>query len=220
MRRVDDGVRALEGLEFSGVVRVAASNSMALARVLPAATRVAISHPKIVPMIVDVNAKCSELLRTGGIDIAMIEGDALDQDDIAIAHAGDLSYGIYCGASHVLSSGPCGSLEDVARHPFVAPHASLTSDGWPVEVQRRIGITVNALNLALAACHSGHYLASLPDEVGALQSGLVHLPIDLPRKQVLFLATRRPLSTCADRTRVFARELMPPGNSSDSLCQK
>jgi DNA-binding transcriptional LysR family regulator len=205
MRRVDDGLQALAENTFVGELKIAASASASQVFVLPAIERLAAEHPQLVPIVrtVDEREVCDRVLE-GSLDLALVEhtevAEALEVEQLA-----SFSYGIYCGCDHPLAEA-APTLELCLEHAFVAPGAG-GSDAWPINLRRRVGLRVSALELALRACAAGRLLALLPDAVAATYGErLRRLDVGTLAEHPVFMV-RRPLLGDVDRVAALATAL-------------
>jgi DNA-binding transcriptional LysR family regulator len=197
MRRVDDGLQELADLSYSGSIKIASSNSAAMVYVLPAIERLAVEHPR--ELFTLDEREIGERLLTGQLDIALLE-QVEARDDLDVEQLGSMSYGIYCSSGHPLKNeSPAAeiSLERCLDYPFVAASRG-AHDAWPLNLRRIVGLRVNALNLAMAACASGRLLALLPDAVASrYPAQLIRLGATMADHPV-FIA-HRPLLSDVDR---------------------
>ncbi len=196
MRRVDEGVIAMEDAAEERVVHVAVPGPFAPLYVLPAVADIQDELPHVV---VHVHATRGEVanaaLRRGQIDVAVID-DPVPDDQLTLERLRELHHDVF-----VAKGGPT----QLGALPFVAPiedARGLTPDAWPLDRPRKIGLRVTRMQVAIDAVRSGNFVAALPADVGRAQ-GLKALGVsELLSRSSLFVAKRPALegvTSLADR---------------------
>ncbi len=168
MRLMDEGLQSIEGRQFIGPVYISVPSPFAPILVMPAIADVAETHPEIVPHVRSFPIPAINLaLKSGAIDIAVTDTPSVD-GDVDIQEIAQLTYGLYCGASHPLASNPEGGFDEIADHAFASPVAlddGTTPDHWPADWPRKVRLRVTHLQVGIEAVLDGQYLAVLPDLV-------------------------------------------------------
>jgi DNA-binding transcriptional LysR family regulator len=153
--------------------------------------------------LVDMPASVVSALASGEIDVCLHEH--------AISDPGVLSESIFklqkivaCAPTHAAARRRRLRLRDLDAYEFVAPPASrdgIRNDGWPIDVARRVGLTVANMQLGVDAARTGKYLALLPRPI-ATGSGLVPLAIGGLSIEAtsIYASRRRSIATTSDVT--------------------
>ena len=192
MRRVDDGVTEIGDATFTGPVRIAAPGPYASMFILPALNHLRREHPKLVPHVLSAPPDVSKRqLLDGTLDISVLDAP-IEDDDLVVHHLGELSSSIYVGEGHPLVGREDATLADALEYPFVGPPTGL-SDHWPAQIERKLGMVVAQMHVAVQACAAGELLALLPDAIAdAYGSGprLYRLPIDIVARRSVYAVSR------------------------------
>lgn len=201
MRRVDDGLHALLEPGMAGPFRISAPGPYASIFVLPALERLADAHPELIPQVSSVpNGEHSQRLLDGRLDLVLTDAPHV-HDDLQVHLIGQLRWGVYAGDRHPLALASDGRakselpLEEALKHAWVSPPPGVV-DHWPPHLERKVGLVVTQLHLAVQACATGRWLAALPDAVAEAHRGeghLVRLPLHLVAPQPLYVVHRRTL---------------------------
>jgi DNA-binding transcriptional LysR family regulator len=170
IREVDGGFDALAGGALGGALRVGSIGVLTEHFVVPALIEIKRAHPELVPehenlRTVEANAR----LQRGELDVAFYYED-VDADGVVVERLGDTPMAVYCGRGHPLFAKPRVSRADVLAYPYSVPMVGDTGrimDGWPTELQRRIGMRITLLRSNLEVCRSGLLLTVLPDVTAA-----------------------------------------------------
>ncbi|MBX2801300.1 MAG: LysR family transcriptional regulator [Myxococcales bacterium] len=207
MRMVDDALGSLQGSTLSGPVKVAAGGvgqvfaQRALARVRRA-------YPTIVPHLLTPRpaSAAADLLR-GDLDLVVasfvVRGDGLDTELL-----GHDTNGVYCGPGHPLH-GQQAQLDEVLSFPFAAPVADargVTPEGWPPEIERKVGMVLDRISSGLSVVADGDLLAVLPDALAKRDERLHRLPVDLVPPTPIVAILRSSLGA-QDRVALVLEEL-------------
>jgi DNA-binding transcriptional LysR family regulator len=188
MRRGDDGVAIIEPGELRGPLRIASRSTHAWL-VIPAVAALARAHPHITPVLRTYDdVAMGAALRRGELDVALADRPPSHRD-LSVERLAEVSYGVYCGASHPLHGVDAISLRELRTHAFIGPPEGV-NDQWPPERERRVGARVDLFFTGVALAEEGLYLALLPDAV-ARHRRLYRLPVDLGVSSPLYLVSRR-----------------------------
>ncbi|HHH30673.1 MAG TPA: LysR family transcriptional regulator [Polyangiaceae bacterium] len=196
MRRVDDGLDALQGSTMAGPVRISAPGPLAAILVLPALQQLSEDHPDLVPHI--SSRKPDEIgaqLLDGRLDLAIVD-DPQPEDGLHVHLLGKLSSGLYAAPHHPLAQKKTVTVEDMLEHAFVTPPKWL-DDHFPPHIPRRKALVVDQLHVAVQACATGNVLGFIPDAVADAYRGdgaLVRLPIELAAPEPLYAVHREVLN--------------------------
>jgi DNA-binding transcriptional LysR family regulator len=206
----------------SGELRIAAMEVFSL-ELLPAAiARLVRAHPGVLPLIYEMTPDAMERhLADGSIDIAFTIG-AGGAAGVTYETLGASRGVVVCGRGHPLYRGGRVTRGDLDRHPFVVPRffqrPHLPSlDQFPEALApRRVGATIELLQMGVALAISGAYLGCFP-EISvrrSLRDGSLRALRGLPRGAPFEL---RVLSRAGVRLRPAAtalvaevRSVMPP----------
>ncbi len=195
MRNLDDGVSIVTGVGFGEAAHVAASAHHAWLLVKPAISALALNAPGLTPNIHNATGtKALDGVRKGVFDVAIGEFHAAERT-LMIEPLAMLRSEVFCGIGHPLYKRRQVTIEELQAFPFVAPVGD-ESDGWPVSVERKVGVQVDSFQLALDLCVAGGYLAMLPDSVRAdshFRNRLSRIPIDISSSRQVHLAYRQPV---------------------------
>lgn len=178
MRTVHSALVELADETFHGPFRWASMWSMTRV-VVDVLAKVVEEHPWLVPTMLPINPDdvVSPLLR-GEVDLIVVT-HRVDVEGVTATLLGHLSHSVFCGPQHPLAAQGSASWEELADHAFatsLADSNGVFHDGWPAERPRRVVFQFAQMEAGYQACHAGHVLAVLPDNVAA---GLVRLqPID------------------------------------------
>lgn len=196
MRRVDEGLVAMEGAAEERVTHIAVPGPFAPLYVLPAIDALRAEEPHVVVHLHATRGERANVaLRRGEIDVAVID-DPVPDEQLTLTRLRELVHDVFVAK---------GSPNQLGALPFVAPipdARGLTPDAWPLDRPRRIALRVTRMQVAIDAVRSGRYAAALPAEVGRAQ-GLEPLGVSgLLSRSTLFVASRPALegvTSLADR---------------------
>ncbi len=203
MRHIDDAATAVGQTRQPIHVRIAAPGPYFRAVVLPAVTRVRTSWPELRVELVTMPPSVVLGLTSGEADVCLHEHPVASSELVSEAIHG-LHKVVACSPAHPAARRRRLRVADLAAYEFVAPPATaegMRNDSWPVEFERRVGITVADMQLGVDAASTGRYLALLPRPIARSQ-GLVGLKVSgltLPATTI-FASRRRPLATTSDAT--------------------
>ena len=194
MRNLDDGVSIVTGVGFGEAAHVAASAHHAWLLVKPALSTLALEAPSLIPSIHNATGvKALDGVRKGTFDVAIGEFHRADRT-LVIEPLTRLRSAVFCGTSHPLYERRHVTIEELQAFPFVAPLGD-ESDGWPVSVERQVGVQVDSFQFALELCAAGSYLAMFPDSIRAdnnFRNRLSRIPVDISSSREIHLAYRKP----------------------------
>lgn len=201
MRHIDDAINAVSTREQRIEVKIAAPGVYCAAVVFPALMRARRRWPELVGEVLEMPASVVSSLSSGEVDICLHE-HPITSTELVSEPIYKLQKVVACAPAHAAARRRKLTVGDLVAYEFVAPPASpegIRDDGWSVEVERRIGVTVANMQLGVDAVKTGGYLALLPRPI-AVGSGLVPLQIrGLSAVATSIYASRRkPLATTAD----------------------
>ena len=234
MRLIDDGVAAVLATELAGELHVGCEGDQPLDLLWRAIRRLQEDAPLLAASVhrLSQDDVAARLLR-GELDVAVVSDLATRAERLRVEQIATVTYGIYCGKGHPLFTTRTPSLEDLLRHPFLAPTDDAKSgvgDRWPVTLTRVVTLRVPSLGAAIAACASGSLLAVLPDVAVRSASEpkrLRRLPSTLLEPSSLYAISRHSLGgrdraaalVAALRTEA-ARAGLEPAHARPSLRRK
>jgi DNA-binding transcriptional LysR family regulator len=163
---VEGGLDHMTGDALGGPLRVGSIGVLTEHFVIPALIDIKRAHPELVPehqnlRTLESNAK----LPRGELDVAFYYED-VPADGVIVERLGATPMTIYCGRGHPLFARPRVTEADVLAHPFSVPMVGdigRAMDGWPSQLQRRIGMRITMLRSNLDVGRSGLLLTVLPD---------------------------------------------------------
>jgi DNA-binding transcriptional LysR family regulator len=168
MLSVERGVERATGAAFQGELNVGAIGVLTNEIVLPVVLDLVAKRPAIVPALRTCGAKeANHRLILGSLDLAFYY-DAVPLDGISCTKLGSLGAHVYCGKAHPLFHERNVSKQSLLAHPFSIPQIgdrNISMDGWPVEMERKVGLRIELLVTNLAVCLSGRFLTVLPDVI-------------------------------------------------------
>jgi DNA-binding transcriptional LysR family regulator len=207
----------------TGELRIAAMEVFSL-ELLPAAVgRVVKRHPGVVPLTYEMTPDLMERhLADGSIDVGFTIGGGA-APGVAYETLGESSGVVVCGRGHPLYRDGRLTRADLERHPFVVPRffqrPHLPSlDQFPEGlVARKVGATIELLQMGVALAESGAYLGCFPEisvrrclRAGSLRA-LRGLPRGTPfQLRVLLRAGVRPRPSAAALIAEVRRGLRSP----------
>lgn len=194
MSRLEKGLSAASTSQFVGPIRISAREPFATGFVIDALDALVDTHPLVVPHLDALEPSVAqEWVSDRRLDVAVI-AEPIPDDALTIHRLGPMPYAIYCGAQHALFDRPTPSLDEVLRHPFVAPPDGVRT-AWPREVEREVGLVASDLSAALTMCARGKLLALLPDMVArgfrATEGPLRRVPVELGASHEVFVVFRK-----------------------------
>ena len=229
MRQVDDALEALQEGGRSGPLVLSSTGQftpLAIATLL----RLRRDHPGLRPTLTHLfDARVNGALLRGELDVALVQHPE-GHGELRVEALGTCAYGVYCGPGHPLWEREELDLEELLRHPFVAPPAAgfgLPADGWPAHLERDVAVRIMQVEVAARFCASGRLLSVLPTPVvlsSPLHHSLHRLPLDLVPSAPLHAVYREPVGApgtslaeavvAAVRLELPASHFPPPGGES------
>jgi len=195
MRLVDGGLAAISNDELIGSVRVSVPGPFAPLLVLPAVAALLEEHPRLEPFVGGhPDAALPGLLLRGALDVALTD-EPRPSPDLHMEPLMRVTHGVYWSPDHPLASHGRPKREDVLAQTFAAPpldERGQPIDPWPPHLQRRIGLRVTQMQVAVDSCVRGDTLSALPDVV-ARRAGLLRVPFEELPSTTLYLVHRRSL---------------------------
>lgn len=156
------------GEDHEGEFRIGTIGVLTNHIVLPVLLELLKSHPKVVPTLRTSGAReANHRLAIGALDLAF-HYDAVPMDGIWCERLGALSAHVYCGRGHPLFRAERVTRKRLLEHPFSVPQIgdrNVPMDGWPVHLERRVGLRIELLLTNLEVSLSGRFLTVLPDIV-------------------------------------------------------
>jgi DNA-binding transcriptional LysR family regulator len=168
MLSVERGVEHARGTVFQGELNIGTIGVLTNYIVLPVVLDVGKESTGIVPALRACGAReANHRLMLGSLDIAFYY-DAVPLEGIMCAKLGALGAHVYCGRGHPLYAARNVKKKDLLDHQFSIPQIgerNVPMDGWPVELERKVGLRIELLNTNIEVCLSGRFLTVLPDLV-------------------------------------------------------
>lgn len=192
VQRVDRALGEVHADPFNVPLRVASLGVLTDHLVLPSLVGLKREHPALCPEhVVALAGDANRMLLHGRVDIAFYQ-EELSEEGLVVEQFGTSRSQVYCGREHPLFGSRRLEPEEVLEHGFAVPqrgHSGRVMDGWPSDIERRIGMRITRLHSALHVAESGALLAVLPDVVAAphVEAGrlsVVPFP-DLPPQPML-----------------------------------
>ena len=165
MDAVEDGLSRAATDTLAGPLRISALGLLTNHYVVPAALALKDQHPEIRPVV--ENHRTSEAFRrlmSGQLHVAFTYEPLADQA-IVIEQLGVTRASVYCSQAHPLY-GRRPTLDELLEHEFSIPaigDTGVVMDGWPVDVERRVGMQITLLTTNLQVCLDGQMVTVLPD---------------------------------------------------------
>ena len=179
--------------ETTGAVHIAAPGPYVGLFVIPALRLLREAHPHLIPHVQSASpVEMVALLIDGALDICLTD-ESLERSELQVRTLGELSHSVYAGRTHPLAALRDPSVEDVLAHAFVAPSEG-TSDHFPPDLQRRIGMVVEQIHVAMDVCAYDGMLAVLPDLLAkdlCRDGVLVRIPFEQMTPHPLYALSRR-----------------------------
>ena len=161
MRLIHEGLLQIEGQSEIGPVHISAPGPFVPIYVFPILEELAEKYPQlIVHLHAQATEKINHALKRGEIDIALLD-DPIADEELALRRLYALKHDVF-----VASGAP---LRPVKELSFVAPVPNargFTPDAWPLDRERKIGLRVTRMQVAIDAVCSGPFAAVLPIPVG------------------------------------------------------
>lgn len=200
MRRVHDGLGELDGGNLDGLVRIALVGPVGLVFAPALLEGLSARHPRLEPALVGLSPgeETPALLR-GAVDVAFSSA-AVEHDNTEVERLGQLRTAVFCGPGHPLYDAPNPTRAQILEHGFACvckEGRAQALDAWPVGVERRIGVRLPSLEMALRLCLRGDYLAALPEGVNAEHPQLRRLPMGGLPSVPVFSCRREQISAPA-----------------------
>jgi len=196
MRRVDDGLGALEADTLRGPLRLSARSTHAWL-MLPAMSRIVAQHPGLVPSLVTMSDDAiTDALRSGSLDVALADRPASD-DDILVERLGEVAYAVFAGVRHELAGREEVTVAELLRYGFVAPPVGV-SDNWPPELDRCVAARVDLFHNGVTLVEQGSWLGFFPEPIVQQPwhaARLVRVHVAVAASLPLYVVFRRPVGT-------------------------
>lgn len=203
MESVEEGLETLEDSTMKGPVRVSSVGVLTNHYVVPALTELVGDHDELKPQVRNLRTRQAvEKLLQGTIDVAFVY-ESLTVEGLRVQRLGVSRSSIYCGRGHPLFDRRAPEFEEILDHPFSVPQIGDTGqvmDGWPVDVDRTVGMRITLLTSNLEVSLSGRFLTVLPDVTARphVERGqLRRFDFDIVDPAVLF-AVRREAGEAAE----------------------
>ncbi len=167
MTTVDRGIARTLTSPFAGPLRVASLGVLTDHFVVDTLLDLKGRYPELLPEHRNMaTASAAKEVAEGGLDVAFYY-EALTVEGVRVAHLANTSMSVYCGAGHPLFDGErLPRKTAILEHAFSVPQVGDTGrvlDGWPTELERRVGMRITTLRSNLDVCRSGQLLCVLPD---------------------------------------------------------
>ncbi len=209
MRAIDRAANEVRDELLFGPIRVACASVLMTPYVLPAMRALQAEFPNFLPVVESADpVEVPRLLRRGDLELAILDL-RLRAEGLSERPLGRERSSIWCGPGHPLHAEKNVRLEEILIHEFVAPppgQGGLSDDGWPVGIERKIGMHVDQMRVGLELCAKGEFLAVLPDLLVHSSGGpeLRRLPLDIIPKIPIFAYYVRD-SAASETPRVLLR---------------
>lgn len=165
---IERGLARAGEQDFEGELRVGTIGVLTNHVVLPILLDLVAERPKIVPTMRACGARESNhRLAIGALDLAFYY-DATSMDGVWCERLGALGASIYCGRRHPLFAAKRVTQKMLLEHPFSVPQIgdrNVPMDGWPVHLERKVGMRIELLLTNLDVALSGRFVCVLPDVV-------------------------------------------------------
>ena len=196
MRRVHDGIGAVDETSIWGAVRVGAAGLLHAVHLPGLVASLRRNHPGVVARVitVDVDAETG-LLLTGQVDVAFSSWGQR-HEATELVRLGEAISSVWCGPGHPLYEAESPTEAELLAHAFVSPVPDThgrTGEGWPADRPREIGAQVQTMQLGLDLCASGDLLAVLPDDLARRNPALRRFPVDFLPRSPLFARKRKQI---------------------------
>ncbi len=164
--QVGGGLEDVLADPFHGPLYISAIGVLSNQIVVPGMLRLKQEHPEVRPVLWNHRTvEANDLLARGRLDVAFYY-EAIEHPALRVESLGQTTASVYCGEGHPLFDTDPVGLDGVLEHEFSVPMVGDTGqvmDGWPVDVERRVGMEITLLRSNLAVCLSGQMLTVLPD---------------------------------------------------------
>lgn len=169
-RAIDAGLWESLGDPFAGPLRVVSIGVLTDFFVVPCLTDMKRAHPELIPEHSNLGTvEANALLARGQIDVAFYYEEVTAQK-VLVQKLGQIGASIYCGRGHPLFDAEGVTKMQLLEHPFSVPQIGDTGrvmDGWPPDIQRKIGMRITMLRSNVQVSLSGALLTVLPDVAAA-----------------------------------------------------
>jgi len=160
MREVHEAYVHLDGQAWIGRVHIGSPGPFAPLYVLPALATLAEEHPGLEPRIhAAAGLAAQSALKRGDLDV-VISDDAVSDPELEQRVIRRLAHDVF--TAHPTDA-------PLESWPFVAPPSDgegHNRDAWPAGRERRIGLRVDRMAVAVDAVRQGPWVAVLPVDVG------------------------------------------------------
>ena len=173
---VDRGLLETLADPFHGPLRVSSLGILTEHFVIASIIALKREHPGLVPQHVNQGTNdATEQLARGELDVAFYY-EVRDVEGVAVERIGQTTMSVYCGKGHPLFSVGAPREDEVLAYDFSIPQIGDTGrvqDGWPTDLQRKVGLRITMLRSNVEVCRSGLALTVLPDvtALAALSAG-------------------------------------------------
>ncbi|MBA3501258.1 MAG: LysR family transcriptional regulator [Deltaproteobacteria bacterium] len=201
MRHLDDAFERVGSQQAPASVKVSAPGPYNAAVVLPMLARARGTWPELRFELVDAPASIPTALLRGDVDVCLHE-HVVAGAQIQVEAISEVQKVIACARSHPAARKKQLGLRDLCAYAFVGPPEDANGvrhDGWPLDVERRVELTVANMQLGVDAAASGRFLAVLPLPI-VIGTDLISLrarAVSIP-PTTIYVSRRRPLSTTSD----------------------
>ena len=194
MRLIEHGVANATSKRHVGHLNVACGGELCTAIAVHAVASLQTDYPDLVIYLVRAeDSKVNAGLLAGTLDVGFVES-AVDDPFLVVTPVARATYGLYARKRHALFARRSVALERALEYSFIGPPAepnARSSDRWPSELRRTVGVRVPTVAAAVSLCASTDMLVVLPDALGAqFADRITRLPFD-PIPEVQIMAVRR-----------------------------
>lgn len=165
---VEEALPSVVGPDEAGTLSVSALGVLTDHLLLPCLLELTARRPGVLPIVsVAQSREANQRLVAGELDLALYY-DATSHPDVRCVRIGSVRSHVFAGAGHRLFKKRRATRAEVLAEPFSVASVGVRGtpmDGWPVELERRVGFQIMNLSTNLAVALTGRYLVVLPDVV-------------------------------------------------------
>ncbi len=165
---VEEALPSVLGPDDAGTLSVSSLGVLTDHLLLPCLLELTRERAGVVPIIaVAQSREANQRLVSGELDLALYY-DATSHPDVRCARIGSVRSHVFVGAGHRLFGRRRATRAEVLAEPFSVASVGVRGtpmDGWPIEVERRVGLQIMNLSTNVAVGLSGRFVVVLPDVV-------------------------------------------------------
>lgn len=165
---VEEALPGVLGPDQGGTLSVSSLGVLTDSFLLPCLLELLQRRPDVLPIVSVAQSKeANARLVSGELDLALYY-DATSHPDVRCVRFGSVRSHVFAGAGHRLFRKKKVSRADILAEPFSVASVGVRGtpmDGWPVELERKVGFQIMNLSTNLAIALSGRFVVVLPDVV-------------------------------------------------------